>query len=113
MGSHRFLKAALPKAQTSKRRSFQGVAVNIYSASKTISSATPNTDLALIVIRTCGNDDSLARAQLHPVVSMGLRIDGQRSRRVFSTGGLREPKESRDSFACQYYIAIARAMLMM
>jgi hypothetical protein len=27
--------------------------------------------------------------------------------------GLREPKESRDSFACQYYIAIARAMLMM
>jgi hypothetical protein len=28
-------------------------------------------------------------------------------------GGLREPKESRDSFACQYYIAIARAMLMM
>jgi hypothetical protein len=44
---------------------------------------------------------------------MGLRIDEQRSQRVFSTGGLREPKESRDSFACQYYIAIARAMLMM
>jgi hypothetical protein len=47
---------------------------------------------------------------------MGLRIDEQRSQRVFrifARYGLREPKESRDSFACQYYIAIARAMLMM